>query len=766
MSKKRWNLHRPRASKHSVSPRRFHRLPGFELLEEQTLRSLLITVAGDNYNISGSDVTLLEGITGTNTGTSSFTAKITLAAPQTFVSGNGTLNLGAVDTGNLQLLTVDGDGTLHITGVVSGSGGINKTGSGALIVSGANTYEGLTTVSQGVLNVRSNSGLGSPLAGTTVTTGAALQVQSGVTVAERLAISDAGIGFGDGTDTKHGNGLGALRSISGANVWTGGIELVSANANIIGVDLGSSLDISGAISSTQLTVRPLAKAGAGTLRLSGAASNTFRGSTTVIQGTLELNKSAGVLPFQEALIIGDNVGGDNAAVVRLLQNEQIPRIDSFNTAINTITINSSGVLDLNGFSDTVGNIVMVNGATYCADIATGAGTLTLDGASLTVNAFQGSSPASPAATISGKFDLGTFFSGAGGGTTKTFNINNTALASVDADLIINAHISGSADVSLTRTGAGAITFAGNNTYAGPTILNATGVTGIASNTAFGTGLLSVQGTGNILRAVSEPQMLANAFSIDGNFAIRGANNLTFTGPATLTGTRTITILDAPQTTTFAGGIGESIYGSQALSKSGRGTLAITSAATYSGATIINLDGGTISLKDDGTLLNTSAITINEDGRLRIDNSGTMNLSNRLNDATAITLTGGELSVVSAATGFSTETVGPLTLTALSSSTIRSTVNGTGSSTLIINALTQSTGTLQFLGVGADITATGTNRVVFTNTPVALTNGTCRLPACRGRAGWTSPRTPACPKGSPSSGCRRPATPPLSTRPPR
>src|SRR5690606_4669746 len=112
-------------------------------------------------------------------------------------------------------------------------------------------------------------------------------------------------------------------------------------------------------------------------------------------------------------------GGDNAATVRLLKSNQIPQLNFFEQVINGVTLNSSGVLDLNGNNDVIGSLTLTTGTTYSADVTTGAGTLTLGG-NLTLNAFQGSSGATPAATISGKLDLGTFFSGAGGGTSRVF----------------------------------------------------------------------------------------------------------------------------------------------------------------------------------------------------------------------------------------------------------------------------------------------------------------------------------------------------------
>src|SRR5205814_693079 len=123
---------------------------------------------------------------------------ITLGAAQTFDTANVgvTLVLGAVDTGSLLTLTVDGSGTTQLGGVVSSSGGITKQGAGALVLAGANTYLGLTQVNQGLVSVTNNSGLGDASAGTTVVSGAALQVSGGVTVAEPLAIAGNGLGFG------------------------------------------------------------------------------------------------------------------------------------------------------------------------------------------------------------------------------------------------------------------------------------------------------------------------------------------------------------------------------------------------------------------------------------------------------------------------------------------------------------------------------------------------------------------------------------------
>src|SRR5207244_1838696 len=67
------------------------------------------------------------------------------------------------------------------------------------------------------------------------------------------------------------------------------------------------------------------------------------------------------------------------------------------------------------------------------------------------------------ARISGKLDLGTFFSGSGGVATRTFNVNDTALFNLNPDLIVSANVSGVSNVSLTKAGSGTLLVRGSKT---------------------------------------------------------------------------------------------------------------------------------------------------------------------------------------------------------------------------------------------------------------------------------------------------------------
>jgi fibronectin-binding autotransporter adhesin len=688
-----------------------------------------ITLLGSGYSITGNGVTLASGFVANNTtGSNSFTAPITLATAQTLDDANAaaTLTLGAINTGVLQLLTIDGAGTISIGGAISGSGGITKNGSGTLILSGSNTYLGITTINQGVVNVQSNSALGATTAGTTVGSGAALQVQGSVTIAEPLTLG------GSGTVTGF-NGLGALRSVGGTNNWTGNV-LLSGTVST-GVDSGSLLNISGTVSSLQTTsIISLEEFGGGTLELSGTTANSIEGLTEVFQGTLLLAKSAGVTAVEGSVLIGDNLQGSNASVLRLGASGQIPQMDPTGTVLLNVTVNPSGLLDLNNFNDTIGNLSMLTGATFSANVATGSGLLTLGG-SVTLSSAEGSSGASPAAVISGNLDLGSLGSFSGGSsaiTTRVFSIGDTALANVASDLTISATISGSSGISLSKSGTGTLTLTGANTYASSTILSA-GVVEVGNSSAFGAGLLSLDGA--TLRAVNGAQTLANPVTIDASFAVFGSSNLTFTSPATLTGARTITVLDSI-VATFSGGLGEGVFSASSLTKAGSGTLALTGANTYSGNTTINAGGGILALAGSGTVPYSPAITVSAQGTLLLDNSGTNN-SDRVTDLATITLSGGTLDFVGASGAASTETLGAITLSTGTSSTIESDLGAGGGSSAVLSIASLATNlgaSVNFVGTGAALSSVGSNQINIALSPAALTNGILPFATVTGPSG--------------------------------
>lgn len=119
------------------------------------------------------------------------------------------------------------------------SGGLLKLGPGALTLTNANTYGGVTTVKTGVLAISHGSALGSVAGHTVVSNLARLNVSGNITVAEPLTL------LGEGEVVGAYNG--ALRSSAGTNTVSGAITITNVSTRIR-VNANSLLNISGGIS--------------------------------------------------------------------------------------------------------------------------------------------------------------------------------------------------------------------------------------------------------------------------------------------------------------------------------------------------------------------------------------------------------------------------------------------------------------------------------------------------------------------------------------
>ena len=301
----------------------------------QTIRSLGFD-APFNYTVNNNTLTFddgstagFSGISVTSThGTGTFTVNSNLAANNAIgIRNNSTSTLNV--NGNVALgsntLTLDGSGTnTSIAGVVSGSGAVVKNDAGTVNLSGANTYSGGTTLNLGTVNANHNSALGS---GTVTLAGGTLGSANGATVANNLTLS-ANSGLSNITTS----GIltqTASSTLNMANATQSGAVKLSnssaAQALTVQVDSGSST-ISGVISNggTAATGNVI-KSGTGTLVLSGA--NTYTGTTTINNGTVQL-------------------GASNVLA-----------------SASSVAIGASGTLDLNKFSQKIGTLSATGGAT-------------------------------------------------------------------------------------------------------------------------------------------------------------------------------------------------------------------------------------------------------------------------------------------------------------------------------------------------------------------------------------------------------------------
>lgn len=352
-------------------------------------------------------------------------------------------------------LNTGSSGTIMIQSDLTGPSGIRTIGNGTVILQGSATYAGSTNVTSGVLQLKNSANANNTLPPSLINvgdaSGASLSAELRVSSNNQIADAAAIVVNSDGHITLNGKSEGVgLLTLLGGQITTGSgvltlLQSVNvgaiANSSIIlgNVDLGPSdrtffvdngsadreLVINGTISGSG----DLILNGPGTLEIAGASGspNTYTGVTSVISGTLLLNAGGVDEAIPGALFIG---GADGSAVVRLLRDSQIK---------NRVTLNNDGLLDLNGFTDTIGDLTLMGG-----DITTGAaGSLHLSGTTL-LPAFNTAST-----TITGNLVL------AASGADNTFTVHNGDSAS---DLIIDGVISGSG--GLIKAGAGTLEIGG------------------------------------------------------------------------------------------------------------------------------------------------------------------------------------------------------------------------------------------------------------------------------------------------------------------
>ena len=228
--------------------------PIVDLNVSGSVRSLIITT-DTSFTISSANSSLLLLNTGSLTRT-------------TAASGTQTISAG-VTLGANATWSIDGSGKMLVSGVIDDGAStfsLTKTGTGLLVLSGANTYSGATTISSGTLQVGDGGTTGSLGAGA-ITDNAALVFNrtNNWTLSNNVSGTGDVLQIGTGTTT-----------LSGSNSYTGGTTL-SAGGLVVGSTnaLGSFADLtvtSGTLNLNGFSVRVGTLSGAGGGITSGAAA--------------------------------------------------------------------------------------------------------------------------------------------------------------------------------------------------------------------------------------------------------------------------------------------------------------------------------------------------------------------------------------------------------------------------------------------------------------------------------------------------------------
>lgn len=388
-------------------------------------------LGGDNSTWTGTILArnYVRVVAGTDNALGSATFAVTASQAYLLADGNRTLS-NTINSGGYGTYTLNlGDsassyhGNLEFTGNLTGAGVWAKNDTNTVTLSGdvANTLTYIMNVYGGILNIRKDSALGTATGlaatGTTVSSGATLQIQNNITVGnERLALSGSGAAGQNG----------ALVNVSGTNVFGGAIVLGAASTiasdaglltlssgvtgNTFGLTLTGDGDgaINGIIGTTTGT---LTKSGTGTWTLGGA--NSYTGATAINSGTLVIG-AGGSIHASSAIAV--NNGGKLALANGVTFN-------------HSFTLNNGGAVGGNGtFAQTGGVQVDAGefldpgfsaGVTMFSTGLTLNGTYTWELASLTT--VQGDSP-------NFTFDQAVVSSGTLSGANATLAIDLTTVA--------------------------------------------------------------------------------------------------------------------------------------------------------------------------------------------------------------------------------------------------------------------------------------------------------------------------------------------------
>jgi fibronectin-binding autotransporter adhesin len=449
-----------------------------------------------------------------------------------------------------------------------------KKGDGTLVLSGANTYSGGTSVLAGTLRLGADD---------------VLPNMSVVTVSGNAPGVTATLDLYGHSDTIGSLSLGGGSSTSGAAVTTGAGTLTlggnvdydrSCNplgATISGkINLGTAtrtftvndsataaidLSVSAPISGTDVG---LTKAGAGTLLLSG--NNTYTGLTTMSAGKLILS--------------GDNVAATGGMAIDG-GAAQFESPASINGTLRDVSVNAGGAVVF-GASFGAGNIPSALATRIVADSA---GTIAADNYD-TMN-FDFNTPGLMGARLGAVGSVAyvgaltpqgtTYRLGGGGGTLTMANAN--AVTGAGYSLVVS----------------GNVVLPAANDYTGGTTLVA-GKLAVGTDSSISSNTLTFNG-GGISSDSTTARTIASPVVFAGNGVLGDAVNtgkLTFTNTADLgSATRTLTLASDAEFAGVVSGIGGG------LTKAGAGTLTLSNNNTYTGGT--TLSAGTLIIGNAGAL---------------------------------------------------------------------------------------------------------------------------------------------------------------------
>jgi autotransporter-associated beta strand protein len=524
------------------------------------------TFTGDTTIASGASIRLLNGlglsgstlVYSSTGGTLDFDSNF--AATLGALSGNRNLALNNTFLGPVTLTVGGNNNSTAYTGILSGDGGLNKTGTGLMTLSTAHSYLGATNVSNGGgtggLVLESGAVINGGAVNVTQTSQVIVDTGASLTASATSSVSNAG-GFNPRLDINGGSVAfnGGLNALGNANnnylIRLNGGTFSASTVNLGRGSLNQGLTepgASGLIGSAGLGLVIVD----GTASITGAFNVGAAGATT--NSTASARVDGGSLTVGGPLTIGVNNGGrwsgfdvtggtftSTDAVGGVILGQTVAGPAAFLVRGGTATVErvqfgqaavgSTGVTHVFDGALYVGTGGMVLGSSNPAFVAT----LKLSGG-----------------TLGAKGDWATSLPVV---TANSFEVKAADATNTPFNITFSGPVTGTG--SLEKTGGGTLAITGTYSYSGDTTVEA-GTLTLDSGTLSDTGIVDVT-TGAVLNLNFAGTDTVDEFSIDGapqgdgTFGAIGSGADTET--ALITGTGILLVLPKDPFIPWASGFG-------------------------------------------------------------------------------------------------------------------------------------------------------------------------------------------------------------------
>lgn len=497
-----------------------------------------------------------------------------------------TLTLTGTNTDANTLAGILQDSSSISLGVLS----LTKAGSGNWVLSGANTFTGATTVTDGTLTLAGSGAVNNSSGITVNAPGAKLVQASSVAITPPVTLTQGTL-TGSGTVNTVNVGAGTGGIISNNNGVAGAALTIGA----LTFDGAATVNTFSNSPSAPIATTTLATNAAGTVTINasslGWVDNTSHelisygggsvggpGSTQFVLGTV-----SGLSARQVASTLGDS----GSAITLTITGDTPYWTGDGDGKWNTGSANNWKLVSDNSLA-----VFLVNDNALFNDSATGVGPIAVD------------------IDLANVAPNSTVFNNSG----KDYVLGSTGGFGISSG-------------SLVKNGTGTLTINNANTYAGGTNVSA-GTLTLGNTNAIGTGLLTLNG-GNLDSSVANLVNAGNNAQLwNSDFTFVGTESLNLgTGPVTLGGNRTVTV--SANNLTVGGSIGG---GAVDLIKLGAGTLTLAGGGTFTGTLMLNAGNLALSPATAGPFSMSNALS----------GAGTLNANPFAADGSDLTL-GGDLS---------------------------------------------------------------------------------------------------------------------------